>query len=333
MAKATEQLRAKGYNPSQIRAIGVTNQRETTVLWDKVTGEPLHNAIAWPDTRTSRLVRDLKARDGADKLLELCGLPLSTYPSSVKLLWLLKNVDAVKSAYEEGRLVFGTIDSWLVYKLNGGAAREGGPIHITDPSNASRTMFMNLKTLQYDDNLLAFFGIDRTKIALPEIVPSAHSKAFGFITEGPLKGTPIAGCLGDQSAALVGQLGFKPGQAKSTYGTGCFLLYNIGTEPIISKAGLLTTVAFDFGDGKPMYALEGSVAVAGSGVTFLHRNWDIIADPKAIDEVALTVPDNGGVYFVTAFSGLFAPYWIDDAKGTICEYLHAISSPSHSTLT
>ncbi|KAK5994979.1 Glycerol kinase [Cladobotryum mycophilum] len=321
--KATEQFVSQGHSAASIRAIGITNQRETTVLWDRDTGEPLYNAIAWPDTRTTSLVRDLKAREGADQLRQLCGLPLSTYPSSVKLLWLLQNVDAAKAAYDESRLAFGTVDSWLIYRLNGGQQKKGGPIHVTDSTNASRTMFMNLETLEYDATLLSFFQIDRSKITLPKIVPSSHPTAFGALVRGPLEGVPIAGCLGDQSAALVGQRGFHPGQAKNTYGTGCFLLYNVGPKPVISKNGLLATVAFDFGgDQKPMYALEGSIAVAGSGVNFLLNNLNLIDSPEKIDEVARSVPDNGGVYFVTAFSGLFAPYWIDDAKGTIFGITH-----------
>lgn len=301
--------------------MGITNQRETTVLWDKNTGEPLYNAVVWPDTRTAALVRDLKGRPGADKLQEKCGLPLSTYPSSVKLLWLIENVDSVRKAYEDQRLAFGTVDSWLIYRLNGGQEREGGPIYVTDSTNASRTMFMNLKTLDYDDGLLDFFGIDQTKLALPKIVPSSHPTAFGSLARGCLKGIPIAGCLGDQSSALVGQCGFSPGQAKNTYGTGCFLLYNVGNEPVISKTGLLATVAYDFGNGrKPVYALEGSIAVAGSGIKFLQNKLSLIKQASEVDALANTVKDNGGVVFVTAFSGLFAPYWIDDAKGTICEY-------------
>ncbi|ESU14782.1 glycerol kinase [Fusarium graminearum PH-1] len=197
-------------------------------------------------------------------------------------------------------------------------AREGGPIFVTDATNASRTMFMNLKTLDYDENLLKFFDVDRTKVSLPKIVPSSHPTAYGTLYKGPLKGIPIAGCLGDQSSALVGQCGFKPGQAKNTYGTGCFLLYNVGSEPVISKTGLLATVAYDFGKGrKPVYALEGSIAVAGSGIKFLENNLGLIKNSSEVDTVARTVPDNGGVTFVTAFSGLFAPYWIDDAKGTL----------------
>jgi glycerol kinase len=316
--KATEKFCAQGHSIEDIRSIGITNQRETTVLWDSNTGEPLYNAVVWPDTRTSALVRDLKNKPGADKLQESCGLPLSTYPSSVKLLWVLQNVEAVREAYEDCRLSFGTVDSWLIYKLNGGQAREGGPIFVTDATNASRTMFMNLKTLDYDEDLLKFFDVDRTKVSLPKIVPSSHPTAYGTLYRGPLKGIPIAGCLGDQSSALVGQCGFKPGQAKNTYGTGCFLLYNVGSEPVISKTGLLATVAYDFGKGrKPVYALEGSIAVAGSGVKFLENNLGIIKNSSEVDTVARTVPDNGGVTFVTAFSGLFAPYWIDDAKGTL----------------
>ncbi|KAK4148771.1 glycerol kinase [Chaetomidium leptoderma] len=306
-----------GYSKSDIRSIGITNQRETTVVWDSTTGEPLHNAIVWPDTRTKALVRELKSRDSSDSLLDLCGLPLSTYPSSVKLLWLLRNVDAVKQAYEEGRLAFGTVDSWLIYKLNGGAKAEK-PVHVTDSTNASRTMFMNLHTLQYDDKLLGFFGIDKTKVQLPKIVPSSDPECFGKIASGTLINVPIAGCLGDQSSALVGQCGFRTGQAKNTYGTGCFLLYNVGTEPVISKYGLLATVAYDFGGGrKPVYALEGSIAVAGSGVKFLMNNLGFAQESSEITSLAESVPDNGGVVFVTAFSGLFAPYWIDDAKGTL----------------
>jgi glycerol kinase len=291
-------------------------------VWDRFTGEPLHNAIVWPDTRTGALVRELKSRDGSESLMDLCGLPLSTYPSSVKLLWLLRNVDSVKQAYEEGRLAFGTVDSWLIYKLNGGAKAEK-PVHVTDSTNASRTMFVNLRTLQYDDKLLGFFGIDKSKIQLPKIVPSSDPECFGKIASGPLINVPIAGCLGDQSSALVGQCGFSPGQAKNTYGTGCFLLYNVGTEPVISKYGLLATVAYDFGGGqKPVYALEGSIAVAGSGVKFLMNNLGFVDESSEITSLAESVPDNGGVVFVTAFSGLFAPYWIDDAKGTLFGITH-----------
>ena len=305
----------QGHDILDIKAIGVTNQRETTVVWDTNTGEPLHNAIAWPDTRTKGLVHELKSQKGADKLQGICGLPLSTYPSSVKLIWLLRNVEEVRKAYSEGRLSFGTIDTWLLYHLNGGSAKN---VHVTDATNASRTMFMNLWTIQYDDDLLRFFGLDREKIRLPKIVPSSCSDSFGAMASGPLKDIRITGCLGDQSAALVGQQGFSPGSAKNTYGTGCFLLYNVGEKPVISKHGLLATIAYDFGRSrKPVYALEGSIAVAGSGVKFLMDNLGFITHSHKISELAATVDDNGGCVFVTAFSGLFAPYWIDDAKGTI----------------
>ena len=305
----------QGHDILDIKAIGITNQRETTVVWDTNTGEPLHNAIAWPDTRTKGLVRELKSQKGADKLQEICGLPLSTYPSSVKLIWLLRNVEEVRKAYSEGRLSFGTIDTWLLSHLNGGSAKN---VHVTDATNASRTMFMNLWTIQYDDDLLRFFGLDREKIRLPKIVPSSCPDSFGAMASGLLKGIRITGCLGDQSAALVGQQGFSPGSAKNTYGTGCFLLYNVGEKPVISKHGLLATIAYDFGRRrKPVYALEGSIAVAGSGVKFLMDNLGFITHSHKISELAATVDDNGGCVFVTAFSGLFAPYWIDDAKGTI----------------
>ena len=305
----------QGHSVNSIKAVGITNQRETTVVWDKTTGEPLYNAIVWTDTRTQVQVRKLKQRLGADKLQDLCGLPLSTYPSVGKLLWFLDNVPAVKEAYEKGNLCFGTIDSWLVYRLNGGAQRN---VFVTDPSNASRTMFMNIHKLQYDESLIDFFRLDANKVHLPEIVPSSHKTKYGALASTVLAGVPITGCLGDQSAALVGQKGFTPGLAKNTYGTGCFLLYNVGETPVISTHGLLTTVAFDFGgDSKPMYALEGSIAVAGSSVKFMVDNLGFVESSSKISALAETVEDNGGVTFVTAFSGLFAPYWIDDARGTI----------------
>jgi glycerol kinase len=315
MEQACQAFIDMGHDLADIKAVGITNQRETTLVWDTDTGEPLHNAIAWPDTRTAGLVRELKAKEGAGGLQDICGLPLSTYPSSVKLRWLLDHVEEVRKAYDERRLTFGTIDTWLLYHLNGGKEND---VVVTDTTNASRTMFMNLHTVKYDDTLLNFFGIDRTKIRLPKIVPSSSPDAFGKLAFGPLKGVSIAGCLGDQSAALVGQQGFKPGSAKNTYGTGCFLLYNVGDKPVISQHGLLATVAYDFGGKrKPVYALEGSIAVAGSGVKFLMNNLGFITHSNKISDLAASVPDNGGCVFVTAFSGLFAPYWIDDAKGTI----------------
>jgi glycerol kinase len=311
---AVEEFEKQGHNREQIVAIGITNQRETTVVWDKTTGKALHNAIVWTDARSQELVRKLKARIGAGELTSRCGLPLSTYPSVSKLLWLLSNVKEVKEAYERGHLAFGTVDSWLAFKLNGGTARN---IHVTDPSNASRTMFMNIETLDYDAELIDWFRLDRNKIALPKIVRSSDTEAYGSLTSTSLKGTKITGCLGDQSAALVGQKGFTAGLAKNTYGTGCFLLYNVGPKPVISSHGLLTTVAFDFGEGKRMYALEGSIAVAGSSVKFLKDNFGFIESSSDLSALAEEVEDNGGCTFVTAFSGLFAPYWIDDARGTI----------------
>lgn len=313
--EATKSFVEAGHSASDISAIGITNQRETTLVWDSHTGKPLHNAIAWPDTRTQPIVRELRGRGGADRLQGICGLPLSTYPSSVKLLWLLRNSEKVREAYDEGRLAFGTVDTWLLYNLNGGKEKN---VFVTDATNASRTMFVNLHTLEYDDSLLDFFQLDRKKITLPKIVPSSDPEAFGSMASGPLKGTRIAGCLGDQSAALVGQCGFSPGMAKNTYGTGCFLLYNVGEKPVMSTHGLLATVAYHFGGKrKPVYALEGSIAVAGSAVKFLMNNLGFFEASHKIGELASTVKDNGGCVFVTAFSGLFAPYWIDDAKGTI----------------
>ena len=284
------------------------------MLWDSETGDLLHNAIAWPDTRTHAIVHELKNRKGADKLQDNCGLPLSTYPSSVKLIWMLRNVDKVKKAYDEGRLAFGTIDTWLLFNLNGKERK----LHVTDVTNASRTMFVNLQKLEYDSTVLDFFQLDPQKLKLPKIVPCSDPNAFGSMASGPLKGVKITGCLGDQSAALVGQLGFSPGMAKNTYGTGCFLLYNVGEKPVMSHHGLLATVGYHFGgQRKPVYALEGSIAVAGSAIQFLRNNFKFIEASPDINDLAATVKDNGGCVFVTAFSGLFAPYWIDDAKGTI----------------
>ncbi|PFH55550.1 hypothetical protein XA68_18071 [Ophiocordyceps unilateralis] len=311
---AVAKFESQGHSREQIVAVGITNQRETTVVWDRETGKALHNAIVWTDTRTQDLVRRLKGKIGAGELTARCGLPLSTYPSVGKILWLLENVPAVREAYHRRVLAFGTVDAWLTYRLNDGPARN---VHVTDPTNASRTMFMNLRTLDYDADLLDWFRIDRDKLALPRIVRSADAHAYGSLAGTTLKGVRITGCLGDQSAALVGQKAFTPGLAKNTYGTGCFLLYNVGDEPVISSHGLLTTVAFDLGQGMTKYALEGSIAVAGSSVKFLVDNLGFIDSSARLSALAETVEDNGGCTFVTAFSGLFAPYWIDDARGTI----------------
>ncbi|KAI1909578.1 Glycerol kinase [Ophidiomyces ophidiicola] len=300
--QATKTFVNLGHSISHICALGITNQRETTVVWDWETGEPLYNAIAWPDTRTTSLVRELKSKEGADQLQKKCGLPLSTYPSSVKLVWLLRNIPRVKEAYDEGRLAFGTIDTWLLYNLNGGTKKN---IFVTDVTNASRTMFTNLHTLQYDDILTGFFDIDRSKLKLPKIVSSSDESLLDKSQSVPFKvfESPVAWVINRPHC--------------------CFLLYNVGETPVISKHGLLATVAFQLGaKRKPVYALEGSIAVAGSGVSFLMNNLGFFHDSRKVDEEAATVPDNGGCIFVTAFSGLFAPYWVDDAKGTIFGITH-----------
>lgn len=323
IAGAVKEFEKLGHKASDIKSVGITNQRETTLVWDSETGEPLHNAIAWPDTRTVSIVRELKGRSGADKVNDICGLPISTYPSSVKLIWLLRNSEKCKKAYDEGRLAFGTVDTWLLYNLNGGSENN---VFVTDATNSSRTMFVNLRKLEYDDEMLKFFELDRNKLRLPKIVPSSDPEAFGSFASGPLKDTTINGCLGDQSAALVGQLAFTPGQAKNTYGTGCFLLYNVGEKPVFSTHGLLATVGYHFGgNSKPIYALEGSIAVAGSAVKFLINNFNFFEKSNEIEPLAETVKDAGGCVFVTAFSGLFAPYWVDDAQGTICKFFLSIN--------
>jgi glycerol kinase len=303
-----------GHSTESIKAVGITNQRETTVVWDTKTGKALHNAVVWTDTRAASIVRDLKFRlNGSDRLTQKCGLPLSTYPSATKLLWLLQNDSTTRECFDRGDLAFGTIDTWLVYKLNG----IENNVFVSDASNASRTMFMDLRTLQYSNELLDFFStgdLDLKRVHMPAIVPSSHPTAFGRINDGVLRGYAVTSCLGDQSAALVGQKGLQPGDAKNTYGTGCFLLYNVGDVPAISSHGLLATVAYHFGD-KPVFALEGSIAVAGSGVKFLMENMGFAHTSAHITDLAESVEDNGGLIFVTAFSGLFAPYWIDDTQG------------------
>lgn len=310
MTAVGHKLKGLGIAPTQIKAIGITNQRETTCVWNKDTGEPLCNAIVWSDARTSETVAQLKAKAGSDKVQELCGLPISTYFASVKLRWMLDNDKNVRKVYEEGKLCFGTVDSWLLYNLLGGL---NGGRHITDATNASRSMLMNIRTQKYDPELIKFFGVE--KAILPKIVSS--SEVYGRLGTGPFSGVPISGCLGDQSAALVGQLGFEAGEAKNTYGTGCFLLYNTGAKPIISKNGLLTTIGFQFGENPPVYALEGSISVAGSAIKWLRDNIGLIKTSEEIGEWAAKCEDNAGVVFVTALSGLFAPYWRDDARGTI----------------
>lgn len=311
LVEVAKQLKSKNISLDAVKALGISNQRETSILWDKTTGEPVYNAIVWSDIRTEQLVEKLKEEPLADRIHELCGLPLNPYFAALKVRWMLDEVPKAREVYEANNLCFGTVDSWLLYNFTGGV---NGGRHITDVTNASRSMFMNLKTLQYDQELIDFFGVQ--KLTLPEIVSS--SEIYGDITlDIDFKGLPIAGCLGDQSSALVGHQGFNRGDAKNTYGTGCFLLYNTGNEPIQSKNGLLSTVAYQFKGQAPVYALEGSIAVAGSIVKWFKNNLGIIETSEQMSELASQVEDTGGVVFVTAFSGLFAPYWKSDARGTI----------------
>ena len=293
-----------------IAAVGITNQRETTVVWDKRTGEPLYNAIVWQDTRTDQIVNELAKDGGQDRFRDKCGLPLATYFSGPKARWILDNVSGAREAAEAGNALFGNIDTFLTWWLTGGP--DGG-IHVTDVTNASRTMLMNLKTLDWDDDLLKAIGIPRQM--LPEIRSS--SEIYGNVKGGALDGIPVAGILGDQQAATMGQVCFGVGEAKNTYGTGCFMIYNTGAEVVPSKSGLLTTVCYKLGDQPAVYALEGSIAVTASLVQWLRDNLGLIKSAPEIEDLARTVEDNGGIYFVPAFSGLFAPYWRSDARGAI----------------
>ncbi|HEY3262662.1 MAG TPA: glycerol kinase GlpK [Pseudonocardiaceae bacterium] len=299
---------------ADLAAVGITNQRETTLVWDRQTGRPFHNAIVWQDTRTDRLVASLQ-RDGRGEVIkERAGLPPAAYFSGGKLQWLLENVDGLREAAESGRAVFGNADTWLLWNLTGGPS---GGVHVTDPTNASRTMLMSLESLDWDDELLGFFGIPRGM--LPEIRPSSDPQLYGqTLAAGPFRGeVPLAGDLGDQQAAMVGQLCFEPGQAKNTYGTGNFLLINTGPAIVHSKNGLITTVAYQMGGRPPVYALEGSIAVTGSAIQWLRDQLGIIGSAAESEALARTVPDTSGLYFVPAFSGLFAPYWRPDARGAI----------------
>lgn len=294
---------------ADIVALGVTNQRETTVVWDRKTGEPFYNAIVWQDTRTLDLCKRFASQGGETWLRARVGLPLATYFSGPKLTWILENIPGVRAKAEQGDALFGTIDSWLIWNLTGGA--DGG-LHATDVTNASRTMLMNLQTLDWDDEILTLFDIPRAM--LPEILSS--SETYG-LCRFPLLNVPLAGVLGDQQAALFGQTCFAPGEAKNTYGTGCFMLMNTGQTIVPSSAGLLTTVAYQLGRTPPVYALEGSIAVAGALVQWLRDNLGLIGKSADIEVLARTVNDHGGVYFVPAFAGLFAPYWKSDARGVI----------------
>jgi glycerol kinase len=295
--------------PKDIAAIGVTNQRETTVVWDRKTGKPAYNAIVWQDTRTADICTELGRDGGQDRLRPQTGLPLATYFSGPKIKWILDNVNGARAAAERGDLLFGNMDTWVIWWLTGGPGRG---VHVTDVSNASRTMLMNLRTLDWDVDILKLVGIPRAM--LPDIRPS--SAVYGTGTY-ELAGIPVAGDLGDQQAALFGQTCFSPGEAKNTYGTGCFMLLNTGHQIVPSKSGLLTTVGYKIGDNQAVYCLEGSIAITGALVQWLRDNLGLIAKSADVEELARTVDDNGGIYFVPAFSGLFAPYWRADARGVI----------------
>ena len=305
-----EALASGGVRAGELAAVGITNQRETTVLWDRNTGVPLHNALVWQDTRTADLVATYAGDGGQDRFRARTGLPLATYFSGLKLRWLLDHVPGARAKAAAGDALFGTIDTWLLWNLTGGAT---GGVHLTDVTNASRTQLMDLTTLDWDDELLTVFEIPRA--LLPRIAPSSAS--YGAAQQGALKGVPIAGILGDQQAALVGQTCFEPGEAKNTYGMGCFMLMNTGPRPVPSTAGLITTVAYQLGDEPPCYALEGSIAIAGALVQWLRDNLGLIAKSADVEALARQVANNGDVYFVPAFSGLVAPYWRDTARGAV----------------
>ena len=303
-------LRSGGLRPGDLAAVGITNQRETTVVWDRRTGVPLINALVWQDTRVAEYLPHFMARPGLEFFRVRTGLPLSSYFSSLKIRWILDYVRGARELAEKGDALFGNIDTFLVWQLTGGVH---GGLHITDVTNASRTQLMNLDTLDWDGELLATFEIPRAM--LPAIRSS--SERYGNATVEPIEGVPITGILGDQQAALVGQTCFRSGEAKNTYGTGCFLLLNTGESAVRSESGLLTTVAYRLGTEAPHYALEGSIAVTGALVQWVRDNLGLIQRSPEIETLASTVPDNGGVYFVPAFSGLYAPHWNDGARGTI----------------
>jgi glycerol kinase len=298
-----------GITASDLAAVGITNQRETAVVWDRNTGKAIHNAIVWQDTRTDVIVNEFAKDGGQDRLRAKVGLPLATYFSGPKVKWILDNVDGARAKAEAGDLVFGNIDTWCIWNLTGGV---NGGVHVTDVTNASRTMLMNLETLDWDDEILGLMGIPRSM--LPAI--KASSEVYGT-AKGDLEGIPVAGDLGDQQAALFGQACYDPGEAKNTYGTGNFMLLNTGTKVVPSKSGLLTTLGYKIGDQPAVYALEGSIAITGALVQWLRDNIGLITSSAEVEALAATVEDNGGVYFVPAFSGLFAPYWRSDARGVI----------------
>ncbi len=298
-----------GLSAADLAAVGITNQRETTLVWDKNTGEPIMNAIVWQDTRTDKICDELAANGGQDRFREKTGLPIATYFSGPKIKWMLDNVPGARERAEAGDLLFGNIDTWCIWNLTGGT---NGGVHVTDVTNASRTLLMDLKTLNWDDGNLAVLGIPRSM--LPTIKPS--SGVYGEAT-GTLAGIPVAGDLGDQQAALFGQTCFSVGEAKNTYGTGNFMVLNTGTTPVPSNSGLITGVGYKIGDQPATYMLEGSIAITGALVQWLRDNLKMIGSSAEVESLARTVEDNGGVYFVPAFSGLFAPYWRSDARGVI----------------
>ena len=298
-------------NSGHIDAVGITNQRETTVVWEKATGQPIHNAIVWQDTRTQGLVDELAADGGLDRFKEVCGLPLATYFAGPKIAWILDHVEGARERAEAGELLAGTMDTWVLWNLTGGGENDG--VHVTDVTNASRTMLMDLRTLQWDEATCEAIGVPVQ--VLPEIRSS--SEVYGECKPGVLNGTPIAGILGDQQSATFGQACLTPGTAKNTYGTGNFMLLNTGTEIVSSDNGLLTTVCYQLGEQDAVYALEGSIAVTGSLIQWLRDNLGFINKAPEVEALACSVEDNGGVYFVPAFSGLFAPHWRPDARGAI----------------
>src|SRR5580700_5478028 len=307
----SEAMKQKGFRPKDLAGIGITNQRETTIMWNRKTGRTVYNAIVWQDTRVEDYVAEFSRDGGQDRFRAKTGLPLAAYFSGLKIRWILNNVRGAREIAESGDLLFGNIDSYLVWKLTGGT---NGGIHITDVTNASRTQLIDLHKLNWDEEQLKLFGIP--KGVLPRIVSS--SEVYGKVTTIPaVEGVPVAGILGDQQAALVGQTCFNTGEAKNTYGTGCFLLMNTGSEPVLSKYGLVTTVAFKLGDKPAQYALEGSIAVTGALVQWMRDNLGMIEKSADIETLARTVKDNGGIYFVPAFSGLYAPYWKTSARGVI----------------
>ena len=314
-------LNKAGLKASDLAAIGITNQRETTVVWNSTTGKPYYNAIVWQDTRTDKICNELAADGGQDRFRAKVGLPLSIYFSGPKIKWILENVPGVRAAAERGEAIFGNIDTWIIWNLTGGpdggpstapnGRRSGRGTHVTDVTNASRTMLMDLRTLDWDDEILAVLGIPRQM--LPEIRPSSDPDPYGYA----LSGVSVCGDLGDQQAATVGQTCFEPGEAKNTYGTGCFMIMNTGTEIVPSKSGLLTTLAYQFADEPAVYALEGSIPITGALVQWLRDNLGLFDATPQVEDLARQVPDSGGIYFVPAFSGLFAPYWQSDARGVI----------------